>query len=807
MSLHLPKRIESLQLMKTRLGIFKLLVILCSAFATTAVLGQITYTWTGAGDGTNFNNPLNWNPNGIPNPNTADTAQWDGITTSNLFITFSSGPMGGGAPLGINFVLTANQTNSVDLYSAVYPIAGYRAINFSIASGAGAFSLGDDGSNALYFIMGAFNGEIQNFVNNSSNAATIYPNVRWAQGGGGSHTFVFDGSGDWNVNNSLVGANGANTLVTKQGSGTMTWAGANVPNSVGNSAIASPLTINGGALSLESSDLLTNQAIANNATLIYDAAAGACTLSGVISGTGALQVNSGQLTLSGTNTYAGGTTISGGTLRVGAGGASGSLGSGNITNNGSLDFNRTGTLTVGGTISGSGSVTNDGSGTVILVANNSYTGGTTINAGTLQIGNGGASGALDANSPIFDNGLLVFNSSAAQTYAGPFAAIGGTGNVSDVGSGLVEAVGANTYTGWTFIGPGATFQPCFGNQGQLLSSVVTNNGTLKLVRLDNGFFTYSGNIVGTGSLVKDVNNLNPGDVTLLGANTYTGGTFIAGGAFILGDGVTPGTGAIVGNVIFTNSASSSDTPRTLEFNRPDNVTFSGVISGSGSAVPANMGSVVQNGSGTLTLTANNDYAGGTTINTGKLVFQGTKSGSGNITVADGAALGVYATGTQITPDTLMLGSSSGCALEFNNLNSTTTAPLTAGTLSSAGTVTININSGAFTVGQSYPLLTWTTGSPPAVSLAILSDALGNLSTNGNTIQLNITVAPPTLAFTQTGSNLQFSWTGSFKLQAQTNSLNVGVSTNWTDYPGGGTSPVTLPMDATQGTVFFRLVSP
>ncbi|MGA2748936.1 MAG: hypothetical protein ABSG59_09190 [Verrucomicrobiota bacterium] len=46
---------------------------------------------------------------------------------------------------------------------------------------------------------------------------------------------------------------------------------------------------------------------------------------------------------------------------------------------------------------------------------------------------------------------------------------------------------------------------------------------------------------------------------------------------------------------------------------------------------------------------------------------------------------------------------------------------------------------------------------------------------------------------------------SFKLQAQTNSISVGISTNWADYPGGGTSPVTVAIDGTTETVFFRLV--
>ena len=68
------------------------------------------------------------------------------------------------------------------------------------------------------------------------------------------------------------------------------------------------------------------------------------------------------------------------------------------------------------------------------------------------------------------------------------------------------------------------------------------------------------------------------------------------------------------------------------------------------------------------------------------------------------------------------------------------------------------------------------------------------------------VTRPALTFTQTGNSLQFSWNtnfGTFKLQAQTNSLDVGLSTNWVDYPGGGTSPVTI-TPAPGQKQFYRL---
>ena len=154
-----------------------------------------------------------------------------------------------------------------------------------------------------------------------------------------------------------------------------------------------------------------------------------------------------------------------------------------------------------------------------------------------------------------------------------------------------------------------------------------------------------------------------------------------------------------------------------------NVTFT-----NSTGLASSGGTLTKIGSGTLTLAGPSTYSGLTTIRAGKLVFQGSKSGSGDITVGDSTALGVTSTGTPMAPGTLTLGTSGGVTLEFNDVTSTTTAPLAAGTLSSAGTVTFNISSGTLTPGQSYPLLSWTSGSAPEVSLGILNGFVGDLST-------------------------------------------------------------------------------
>ena len=105
--------------------------------------------------------------------------------------------------------------------------------------------------------------------------------------------------------------------------------------------------------------------------------------------------------------------------------------------------------TIGVGIVGAGDVTINNLGTVILTAANTYTGGTTLSGGTLQIGNGGTTGSVVG--AIVNNSALVLNRSDDLLFANP---ISGTGSFEKMGTNQVTITGTNTYSGGTIIDAG-----------------------------------------------------------------------------------------------------------------------------------------------------------------------------------------------------------------------------------------------------------------------------------------------------------------------------------------------------------------
>lgn len=226
--------------------------------------------------------------------------------------------------------------------------------------------------------------------------------------------------------------------LTKTGSGTLTL--------TGNSTYSGGTTISAGTLqvgSYGSSGSLGSGAVTNSGALEFRRY-GTTTVPNAISGTGTLTQWSGTLVLTGTNTYSGLTTVYyGTTLQVGNGGTSGTLGSGSVTNNSALVFNRSDAVTVTAAIGGSGTLTQQGTGAVILAGNNTYSGTTTINAGTtLRVGNGAAAGRLGSGSVAVGlGGSLVVDRSDTLTLGNT---ITGQGGLAQAGSGTLVLTGQSS---------------------------------------------------------------------------------------------------------------------------------------------------------------------------------------------------------------------------------------------------------------------------------------------------------------------------------------------------------------------------
>ena len=101
-------------------------------------------------------------------------------------------------------------------------------------------------------------------------------------------------------------------------------------------------------------------------------------------------------------------------------------------------------------ITAGGTLTKSGSGSLILDVNSAHAGGTVINAGTVQVGNGGTAGSLGSGD-ITDNGSLVFNRSDAISIAN---VINGSGGVTKNGGSAVLLAATNSYSGPTIVNSG-----------------------------------------------------------------------------------------------------------------------------------------------------------------------------------------------------------------------------------------------------------------------------------------------------------------------------------------------------------------
>ncbi|MEY5498288.1 autotransporter outer membrane beta-barrel domain-containing protein, partial [Salmonella enterica subsp. enterica serovar Corvallis] len=287
------------------------------------------------------------------------------------------------------------------------------------------------------------------------------------------------------------------------------------------------------------------------------------------------------------------------------------------------------------------SLIKQGAGTLILNAENTYTGGTTISGGTLVATNVDALGSGD----VTDDATLELNTGGTFDNA-----ISGSGQVVKSGDDVLTLSGANSYSGGTLISGGTLVA---SNVEALGTGDVTNDAVLEL----NTGGDFDNAISGSGKVEKS----GDGTLTLSGSNTYRGGTTISGGTLLASNVEALGTGDV------TNNA-------TLELNTGGD--FDNAISGSGQ--------VVKSGGDTLTLSGNNSYTGGTLISDGTLVASNVEAlGSGNIDNYASLQLnasGQFVTANLTTHDNATTAIGAGSALRANTLtqeaNSTLAVHLT-----------------------------------------------------------------------------------------------------------------------------------
>ncbi|WP_436290343.1 autotransporter outer membrane beta-barrel domain-containing protein [Variovorax sp. LjRoot178] len=333
----------------------------------------------------------------------------------------------------------------------------------------------------------------------------------------------------------LIGGAGA---LAKTGAGSLILTGANT--------FAGGTTITLGTLQLgnggTTGSIVGN--VANNAKLAFNRS-DTSTFAGVISGTGTvLQIGAGTTVLTSANAYSGGTTIASGVLQISSdanlGAAAGVLDFNGGTLRTTADFStarattlntpggtietQVGTLTHTGLIGGAGALAKTGPGALILTGSNTYAGGTTITAGTLQLGNGGTTGSIVGN--VANNGALVFDRSNVLSFSG---VISGTGSVSQIGTGTTVLAGANTYTGPTTVSTGTlqagaahTFSAASAHTVAAGTTLDTAGFNQRVAALDNG---------GTVSLVSAV----------AGSTLTVAGAYLAHSLLRLGTGLAGGT--------------------------------------------------------------------------------------------------------------------------------------------------------------------------------------------------------------------------------------------------------------------------
>lgn len=606
-------------------------------------------------------------------------------------------------------------------------------------------------------------------ITNSASATTSTLTV----GTGAIGTTTFSG---------VIQNGGGTVALTKVGTGTLILSGANTYtgvtsinegtlrlDSAGALGTVGTISFVGGTLQFTSSNTTDYSSRFSNAAgqqYRLDTNSQSVTLASNLTSVGGSlnKINAGTLTLSGANEFTGGVTITNGRLVLNNANALGNSGaitfaggtlvfstnnavdySSRFTNTGSqpYSFDTSGqTVTLASDLAGAGmGLLKGGTGTLILSGTNTYAGTSTIFNGTLQIGNGGATGSITGD--VANSATLAFNRSSDLTYAG---VVSGTGSLTKLGAGTLTLSGTNTYTGPTTVGGGVLSISTLAD-GAVNSNIGAATSAAANLVLNGGTLRYTGGTVTTNRLF-----------TL----TQNGGTLDAGGS---GSLQFNGPGAVA----FTGSGA-----RTLTLTGGTaGVLIPNLGDGTGGAT-----GVTKTGVGIWGLSGTNTFTGPVAVQQGILWLVNTGVGGTNAayTVSSGALLQV---GTGFGGNVLSLGSlAGGGVVRPNDSGSFGTESVVIGGANTSTAFAGQLTNG----GAGTTILAVTKTGGGTLTLTGTNSYTGATAIDGGTLAVNGSLAAGSLVSVNSGGTLR----GTGNVNGQ-----VSVFSGGTVAPGNGMGTLTV----------------